>query len=122
MDKIIAKNNSMASPLCDLENKILDDNPHLKPTIYCCDIDDIFVVTQDMTQLHGLKTALQNNYVLTFTHEIGQNSNINFLDINVDTSTGHSITKTYINPTNFGTYLNFNSKCPRDTKIQQSRP
>ena len=80
--------------MCDLENKILDDNPDLKPTIHCCYIHDIFVVTQDKTQLQDLKTALQNNSVLTFTHEIGQNSNINFLDINVDTSTGHSISKT----------------------------
>ena len=76
--------------MCDLENKILDDNPHLKPTIYCRYIDDIVVVTQDMTQLQDLKTAIQNNSVLTFTHEIGQNNNNYFLDINVDTSTGHS--------------------------------
>ena len=57
--------------ICDLEIKILDDNPHLKPTIYCRYIDDIFVGTQDMTKLQDLKTALQNNSVLTFTHEIG---------------------------------------------------
>ena len=64
-----------------------------------------------MTQLQDLKTALQNNSVLTFTHEIGHNSNINFLDINVDTSTGHYITKTYIKQTNSHIYLNFNSEC-----------
>ena len=64
----------------------MDDNSHLEPTIYCRYIDNIFVVTHDMTQLKDLKTALQNNSVLT--HEIGQNSKINFLDINVDTNTG----------------------------------
>ena len=58
------------------QNKILDDNLHLKPTIYYRYIDDILVVTQDMTQLQDLKTVIQNNSVLTFIHEIGQNSNI----------------------------------------------
>ena len=58
------------------QNKILDDNPHLKQTIYYRYIDDIFVVTQGMTQLQDLKTVIQNNCVLTFLHEIGQNSNI----------------------------------------------
>ena len=44
-------------------------------------------------------------------------TSINFLDINVDTSTGHSITKTYIKPTNSGTYLNVKSEYdPRDNK------
>ena len=60
--------------MCDLENKLLDDNPQLKPTIYCRYIDDIFVVTQYMTQLQALKTALQNNSGSTLTHEIGQNN------------------------------------------------
>ena len=101
--------------MCDLENKILDNNPQLKPPIYCRYIDDIFVVTHDMTQLQALKTALQNNSVLTFTHEIGHN-NINFLDINVDTSTAHSTTKTFIKPTNSGIYLNFKSECPQKYK------
>ena len=39
--------------MCDLEDKILDDNPQVKPIIYCCYIDDIFVVTQDMTELQA---------------------------------------------------------------------
>ena len=47
-----------------------------------------------MAQLPVLKTALQNNSVLTFTHEVGHN-NINSLDINVDTSTGQPNTKNF---------------------------
>ena len=96
------------------ENNTPDGNPHLKPTIYCCYIYVIFVVTQDMTQHPALKAALQNNSVLTFTNEIGHNNNINFFDVNVDTSIfGYSITSTYIKQTTSGTNLNYNSECPQ---------
>ena len=98
------------------ENKILDENPHLKPPIYCRHIDNIFVVTNDITQLQDLKTAFQNNSVLNFIHELAVNNNINFLDTNVDTNTDHIIIKTHIKPTNSGIYLNYTSNCPKRYK------
>ena len=74
--------------MCALENKILDEN-HLKHSIYYRCIDDIFVVTNNITQLQDLKTAFQDNSVLNLTHELAVNNSINFLDIIVYTNTDH---------------------------------
>ena len=34
-----------------LENSVFDDNPMIKPTIYCKYVDDIFVVTINFNEI-----------------------------------------------------------------------
>ena len=65
------------------ENSILDNKPELKPTIYCRYIDDIFIITNTVDNLLKLKQSFEDTSVLTFTHEIGLNNPINFLDVYV---------------------------------------
>ena len=99
--------------MCHIENKILDSNPTYKPAIYCRYTDDIFIVTPNLDNLLQLKTALESNSVLRFTHELGISGSINFLDVHIDSGNNHYITSVYQKPTNPGIYINYLSECPQ---------
>ena len=58
--------------MCHLENKVLEAQPDLKPTIYCRYVDDIFVLDK-----------IIKNSVLNFTYELEKSKKLNFLDVTV---------------------------------------
>ena len=50
--------------MVNVENNILDNNPHLKPSLYCRYVDDIFIVVDSLEQLMLLKQTFNNSSVL----------------------------------------------------------
>ena len=71
---------SMGSPLgvtfanfymCNIENNVMENHPHIKPIIYASYVDDCFVIARDRTAFAQLKDLFQVNSVLSFTEEIG---------------------------------------------------
>ena len=95
-----------------IENTVFDNNPSLKPRIYCRYIDDCFLLLDNANQVHEIIRAFQESSVLTFIHEIGLNNTINFLDVAIDNSGNSFSTTTYKKPTNPGHYINSISECP----------
>ena len=95
--------------MCHLENTILDAEPPYKPTTYCRYIDDIFIVTHNIYNLVKLKQELEATSVLNFTYELGIGNQLNFLDVQVDTTRPNIKCSVYQKPTNSGIYLNYNS-------------
>ena len=57
---------------------ILDNNPDIKPSLYCRYVDDIFIVAETTNKILQLKTMFETASVLKFTHEIGTGTAINF--------------------------------------------
>ena len=111
---------SMGSPLgvtfanfymTKLENFVLENNPSIKPSIYCRFVDDSFLLLNSLDILPQLINAFEINSVLKFTYEIEKNNQINFLDVHIDKSDTLS-TSVYNKPTNPGIYLNYLSECP----------
>ena len=86
---------SMGSPLgvtivnlcmTHIENKIFNDSPDLKPAVYCRYVDDCFDITEIHENILTLITAFRQASVLNFTHEIGENQQLNFLDVHANAS------------------------------------
>ena len=88
--------------MCQIENTIVNAQPTYKPTTYCKYIDDIFIITDSINNLLKLKLAFKTTSVLNFTHEIGTNSNLNFLDVLVDVTQPSIQCSVYQNPINSG--------------------
>ena len=116
---------SMGSPLgvtfanfymVHLENNIFDNTPAAKPIVYCRYVDDTFIVADSIDTVIRIKDLFQSNSVLKFTHEIGRNNRLNFLDVQVDTSGPNLSTSVYQKPTHTGIYLNYDSECPQRYK------
>ena len=115
---------SMGSPLgvafanfymTHIENNIFDAYPDLKPDIYCRYVDDCFLVTNSVEKLPALIELFQSNSVLKFTHEIGNNRRLNFLDVNVTDRDNKYETSVHTKPKSAG-ILNANSECPQRYK------
>ena len=116
---------SMGSPLgvafanfymTHLENKVFEENPAIKPSVYCRYVDDTFIVVDSIDSIIQIKNQFQSHSVLKFTHEIGIGNKLNFLDVSVDTSGPELATSVYQKPTHAGIYLNYNSECPQRYK------
>jgi hypothetical protein len=106
--------------MCELENQVLL-NAQIKPELYCRYVDDIFVVIRDEEHLIELRRALEHESVLTFTHEIGQNHKLPFLDILVRIEDNSFVTNVYRKPTDVGKVLNEKSECPQRYKTNTVR-
>jgi hypothetical protein len=64
---------------------------------------------------------LEHESVLKFTHEIGQNHKLPFLDILVRIEDNSSVTNVYRKPTDVGKVLNEKSECPMRYKTSAVR-
>ena len=95
-----------------LENNNFDETVHLKPTIYTRYVDDCFIVTYSVNALLHIKEKFPQNSVLNFTHELGTNQILNFIDVHVDDSGNKFVTSVYKKPTSTGIYLNAKSEYP----------
>jgi hypothetical protein len=96
--------------MANLEEKVLS-SCDFKPSIYLRYVDDIFVVAKDETELEALRVSLENESVLKFTREIGNNK-LPFLDVDITVNNDRIETSVYVKRTNSGECLNFNSQCP----------
>ena len=112
---------SMGSPLgvtfanfymTHIENKIFEDSPDLKPAVYCRYVDDCFIITENPENISTLILVFKQDSVLNFTYEVGENQQLNFLDVHVDGSQSTYKTSVYKKPTNTEVYLNSCSECP----------
>ena len=102
---------SMGSPLgvsfanfymTHLENTVFENQPQLKPQVYCRYIDDCFLIVNSESDLAPVINSFSLNSVLNFTHEVG-GSRINFLDVTIeDEGSDHYCTKVYRKPTDPG--------------------
>ena len=95
---------SMGSPLgvifanfymCHLENHVFNISPSLKPKLYCRYIDDCFLVLDDISQIDNLISVFENESVLKFTSEIGNNASLNFLDVHLEKFHDHFLTSVF---------------------------
>jgi hypothetical protein len=100
--------------MANLEEKVLQDDG-LRPNLYLRYVDDIFIVVQDTEQLENIRCAFENNSVLKFTHEIGNNK-LPFLDVEIELNNRKFESKVYTKPTNTGECLNYVSECPTKYK------
>ena len=53
-----------------VENNVFDNNPSLKPMVYCRYVDDTFVVINNYHELERLQSEFEENSVLKYTFEI----------------------------------------------------
>ena len=65
----------------NLEESVLSNND-IKLSIYCRNVDDIFVVVRNEEHLQ-LKQQLESSSVLNFTYETSVNRKMPFLDVNI---------------------------------------
>ena len=94
-----------------IEDKALD-NMTEKPHIHSRYLDDIFDDIRDESALESLKHELERDSVLTFAMEVGVNSALAFLDIDISAPSGQFKTTVYRKPTSTGHCLNGRSECP----------
>ena len=97
--------------MVNLENKVFQENPEIKPIIYCRYVDDCFCIVNSENDIFPLIDAFKKNSVLNFTHELG-GKNLNFLDVAIENKDGEYRTQVYQKPTSPGIYLNNSSECP----------
>ena len=99
-----------------LENTVFEQQPNLKPLVYCRYIDDCFLIVNSESDLAPVINSFSLNSVLNFTHEVG-GSRINFLDVTIeDEGSDHYCTKIFRKSTDPGIYLHNNSECPERYK------
>ena len=94
-----------------VENKVFDNNPSLKPKVYCRYVDDTFVVINNYHELERLQSEFEENSVLKNTFEIENQKKVPFLDTLITRSSTSVSAEVYIRPTNTGECLNYNSIC-----------
>jgi len=95
-----------------LENSLFENNPSLKPPIYCRYVDDIFLVLNNFSELENLNRTFELNSVLRFTHEIESRKKIPFLDVLISRTAETVSTEVFTKTTSSGECLNYNSLCP----------
>ena len=100
----------------NIENMILDELDD-KPLIYCRYVDDIFMLSKNISQFDDLRSKFENNSVLKFTTELNINDKLPFLDVLIDNSNIEFKTSVYRKPTNVNTCLNGKSVCIDQYKI-----
>ena len=57
--------------MANLENRVFESNPELKPNVYCRFVDDCFLIVNENNDIEKLINAFKSNSVLNFTNEIG---------------------------------------------------
>ena len=99
--------------MCKIESEVLDEVSE-KPKIYKRYVDDIFVECDTEDQLTEIHNTMENKSVLKFTHEIGTEKKLPFLDISVDASSpSRHHMEVHRKSTNTGKCLNASSECPQ---------
>ena len=93
-----------------LEERVLDDLD-TRPLTYCRYVDDIYLVVKNEQHLENIKRKMTENSSLTFTYEVGVENKLPFLDVLVDGSGDHYVTRVYRKETNNGKCLNAASEC-----------
>ena len=106
--------------MCNLENKVIEDNKDLIKT-YARYVDDCYLVIENSEKLEKFKEEMEKNSVLKFTFEKSVNQELNFLDVHVNGSSGTYVTSVFTKPTNIGAYLNAKSECPQKYKTATIR-
>ena len=103
--------------MCNLENKVFNEHPSLKPALYTRYVDDIFVATQDLQSLEILKCEFEKYSVLQFTYEKEKSGKLAFLDCLVTRMNEKFHTQVYVKDTNNGDCINYKSLCPERYKV-----
>lgn len=98
--------------MCHLENKVFDDQPHLKPDIYVRYVDDCFLVVDNIDMLERIKREFERESVLQFTFEKEKKNQLSFLDSLITRQNDKYKTSVYVKSTNHGDCLNYRSICP----------
>ena len=103
-----------------LENSEFDENPMLKPTIYCICVDDIFIATNNFDVIIKLKDKFIKKCILKFSFELEICKQLPLLDT-IFPRTNHNITTTsiFIKLTITDECLNYNGVCPIFTTTSQ---
>ena len=89
----------------------------LQPFVLFRYIDDVlFICTHGKEEFENLMKELNGfRDHIKFTLESNKES-INFLDVNINLSSGHLMTNMYVKPTDCHQYLNYSSSHPSHTK------
>ena len=66
-----------------LENQFFSSEPQLKPTLYCRNANNGFMLIKSSDDISKQIDRFQHNHILTFTSDIGTKNSINFLDFHV---------------------------------------
>ena len=103
--------------MCNLENKVFEQHPELKPFIYVRYVDDCFLHVASIQELLNVKSKFENESVLKFTIEKEKNEKLAFLDTLVNRTPSMFKTSVFIKTTNFEDCLNYNSICPDKYKF-----
>lgn len=67
----------------DLEKRLFEKYPDLKPKIYLRYMDDTFGTFNSLEELQQLKNKFQEMSSLKFTFEIEKDAILNFLDVKI---------------------------------------
>lgn len=94
------------------QSKILENDPNLKPTIYCKCVDDCFLVVESHGQLQWLIKAFRYNIVLNFNSEQSLNHSFYSLDVDVVQKSWTFTTDFYKKAVNSWFYLHAANECP----------
>ena len=103
--------------MCHLENTKFNNEPTLKPPVYCRYADDIFLVVDDFYQVTKLKETFEYDSKLTFTVELEVRKQLPFIDTLLARSNGIITTSVFKKATNTDECLNYDSLCPDNYKI-----
>ena len=102
--------------MAHLEEKVFNANPQAAPLIYARYVDDVFLLLENINQLHDIKTLFENNSVLRFTYEEQKNNQLVFLDVLLQKINNEITTSVYTKETSTGDCINYSGVCPEQYK------
>jgi hypothetical protein len=103
--------------MCSLENKVLPKMTK-PPILYARYVDDIFLLIDNISILHDLKSNFEAQSVLKFTFEIEKLKSLPFLDVLIERTKDHTLkTSIYTKTTNTGECMNYNSITTEQYKL-----
>ena len=101
--------------LGDIEEKIFKITE--KPKIYCRYIDDIFLLANNIDEIHKLKEIFEKTSVLKFTIELNKNNELPYLDVLINNENNVDFKlEVYRKSTNNGLVMNGKGECPKRYK------
>ena len=92
------------------------ENIEERPTIYCRYIDEIFLLSDEVT-LQSLKNEMITISGLNFTYETSINDKLPFLNVLVEKNGGVFKTSVYRKPTDNGVCMNASGDSPKQYKV-----
>lgn len=103
--------------MAHLEETVFEDHPEIAPLIYARYVDDIFVVIENIEQLHVIRDIFEANSVLKFTFEEQRDNQLVFLDVLLNNKNGPIETSVHTKKTSTGDCINYNGICPEKYKV-----